>query len=56
MNSEYNTDGFYIHNEFISWGSNSTHVDTNQFGSGNPPTPATKIIPNGIYYTTSEII
>lgn len=56
VNSEYNTDGFYIYNGFICWGTNSTHVDTNQFGSGNPPTPTTKIIPNSIYYTTKEMI
>lgn len=56
VNSEYNTDEFYIYNKFICWGNNNTHIDTNLFGSGNPPTPVTKIIPNGIYYTTSEIL
>lgn len=55
VDSEYNTGGFYIYNEFICWRTNITHVDIDPFGSSNFPTPTTKIISDGTYYTTSEI-
>lgn len=53
VNSEYNTIGAYISNDFIMTNRNK-HIDTNFFGTMFPPKSTTKIISDGTYYATSE--